>query len=82
MRRYPFVFSHAENKFVLCVDEESGLLLDDGAKGEEFFGLEGNLSPALQQMLEFLTAVERSRAGTDLAVAALELDALQVRCDP
>jgi hypothetical protein len=72
-RAYPFrVFpQQGTDKVVLCVDEESGLVLERGAAGEEFFDAEGNPAPALKPVFEALMEVERSRRVTDLAVAAL-----------
>jgi hypothetical protein len=58
-------------ELVLCVDEESGLVVERNAAGEEFFDGEGNLSPALKPVFEALMVAERSRSVTDLAVAAL-----------
>ena len=55
----------------LCVDEESALVVERSAAGEEFFDAEGNLSPALKPVFDALMHVERSRRVTDLAVAAL-----------
>jgi hypothetical protein len=56
---------------VLCVDTDSGLVVDGSATGEDFIGPDGNLSPALKQALDFLMGWERSRKATDVAVAAL-----------
>jgi len=57
---------------VLCIDTESGLVVDgSAAAGEEFIGPDGNISPALKAVLDFLNELERSRRATDLAVAAL-----------
>lgn len=75
-RSYPFRMSPQQgtDKVALCVDEESGLVVDRsaaGAAGEEFFDAKGNPSPALKPVFEFLLEVERSRRVTDLAVAAL-----------
>jgi hypothetical protein len=56
---------------VLCVDEDSGLVVDGNSAGEDFFGEDGNVSPALKPVLELVTQVERNRMATDLAVAAL-----------
>jgi hypothetical protein len=72
-RGHPFrMFTQqGTDKLVLCVDEESGLVVERSAAGEAFFDAEGNPSPALKPGLEFLSAVERSRRVTDLAVAEL-----------
>ena len=73
LRGYPFrvVTEPGTDKFVLCVDEESGLVVEGDVVGEDFFDADGNPSPALKPMFEFLSAVERSRRVTDLAVAVL-----------
>jgi hypothetical protein len=72
-RGHPFRMfpQQGTDKLVLCVDEESGLVVERSAAGEEFFDPEGNPSPALKSLFEFLMQVERSRRVTDLAVAAL-----------
>jgi hypothetical protein len=72
-RGYPFrMFPRpGTDKAVLCVDEESGLVVEGSAATEGFFDAEGNLSPALKPLFEFLMQVERNRRVTDLAVAAL-----------
>jgi len=72
-RLYPFRMlpQQGTDQLVLCVDEESGLVVERSAAGEQFFDAEGNLSPALKPVVEALMVVERSRRGTDVAVAAL-----------
>ena len=72
-RAHPFRMAPQQgtDKAVLCVDEESGLVVERSAAGEEFFDAEGNPSPALKPVFEFLLELERSRRVTDLAVAAL-----------
>ncbi len=73
LRLYPFrMLAQQDTKeLVLCVDEESGLVVERNAAGEEFFDAEGKLSPALKIVFDALTVVERSRSVVDLAVAAL-----------
>ena len=72
-RGYPFrTFPRpGTDNAVLCVDEESDLVVEGSAATEGFFDAEGNLSPALKPRFEFLMQVERNRRVTDLAVAAL-----------
>jgi hypothetical protein len=72
-RLYPFRMlpEQGTDTLMLSVDEESGLVVERNAAGEEFFDGEGNLSPALKPVFEALMVVERSRTVTDLAVAAL-----------
>ena len=73
LRLYPFrlLAQQGSDQLVLCVDEESGLVVERSAAGEDFFDGEGNLSPALKPVYKALTEMERSRRGTDLTVAAL-----------
>ena len=72
----------ASTRFACCRSKErtswccasmrgAGLSSSACAAGEEFFDGEGNPSPALKPVFEALTVTERSRKGTDLAVAAL-----------
>jgi len=56
---------------VLCFDEGSGLLREDG-QGEAFFNDEGKPAPAVQDVITFLSQVERSRMLTQSAVEALD----------
>ena len=72
LRGYPFRLLRPEGaeESILCVDEHSGLVVDAG-QGEAFFDADGALADTLKQMLDFLGHLERSRAATDLAVAAL-----------
>ena len=72
-RFYPFAMLPEEGtgKIVLCVDEQSGLVVDAHASGQEFFDAEGNVAPKLQQVVEILSEMERNRRAIDLAVNAL-----------
>jgi hypothetical protein len=74
IRAYPFrlLTPQGEGEPILCIDEESGLLSRDDETGEPFFDTDGAVSPQLGAVLNFLGECERSRAVTDLAVAALE----------
>src|SRR5688572_28050807 len=58
---YPFRLAKAENgELVLCVDEDSGLVVDDStAEGELFFDSEGNPAPVITQILNDLKKIER-----------------------
>ena len=73
LRAYPFrlLARQGTDEVVLCVDEDSGLVVGENSVGEDFFDKDGNVSPALKAVLEFLTQVERTRKATDLAVSAL-----------
>jgi hypothetical protein len=53
VRRYPFVFSHAEAKFVLCVDEEFSGFNREG-RGERLFNGDGSPTPYVDGILKFL----------------------------
>lgn len=71
-RSYPFRLAPtADGKQVLCVDEDSGLVTD-GSKGEDFFSLDGQPAPAIQDILNFLTHLEQSRLATTRACGALQ----------
>jgi hypothetical protein len=73
LRSYPFRlgrFGGAE-EFTLCVDEDSGLVVDANGAGEAFFDADGKPSAAAKAMLGFLLQIERGRSHTDLTVAAL-----------
>jgi hypothetical protein len=72
LRGYPFRFMKMQDRTdrVFCVDEASGLVVDAG-QGEPFFDDEGQLSKALQELMDLLTQVERSRVATQAAVDAL-----------
>ena len=73
LRSYPFALvpKQGTDQLLLCIDTDSGLVVDGNAAGEDFIGPDGNLSPALQKALDFLNELERSRRATDVAVAAL-----------
>jgi len=73
LRSYPFALlpKRGTDQLVLCIDTDSGLVVDGNAAGEDFIGPDGNISPALKKALDFLNELERSRRTTDVAVAAL-----------
>jgi hypothetical protein len=72
-RLYPFrvLPTDKADAVVLCVDEESKLVVDGSSTGEEFFDAQGNPAPVLKPAFEAGMAVERSRKATELAVDAL-----------
>lgn len=70
VRGYPFRLAKAQEKRVLCIDEESGLV-GDGPAGELFYGDDGNPSPALKRLFDFLAQVENGRLGTERVCATL-----------
>ena len=53
VRRYPFVFSHAEDKFVLCVDEAFAGFNREG-RGQRLFGDDGEPTPYVDGIMKFL----------------------------
>lgn len=70
-RGYPFVLASAEDgQQVLCIDEESGLLVDAG--GEPLFDEEGKPVKALADVLAFLGQVAGNRQLTQRACALLQ----------
>jgi hypothetical protein len=72
-RGYPFRLLRKpdSDELVLCVDEESGLVVDGTAGGEEFFDKDGNASAVLKPAFEFLVQFERERKAMEQPVAAL-----------
>lgn len=60
LRRYPFVFAKGEDEkgYVLCIDEDSGLLVDEGAT--PLFNAEGEREPALDKALTFVSTYQKS----------------------
>jgi hypothetical protein len=79
VRRYPFVFSSNEDSstFTLCVDKEfKGLNEDD--RGEKLFGDEGENTPYLDKMLNFLQEYQLQFQRTQAFCKQLkELDLLE-----
>ena len=73
LRAYPFALVRREGseQAILCVDDDSGLVVDADAGGEAFFGADGGPSAALAPLMDFMTRLQGSRTGTDLAMAAL-----------
>jgi len=73
LRLHPFRMLPAggTDNLLLCVDEESKLVVDGDAPGEPFFDQQGNPSPAFKAVFEAATALERNRKLTEAAVAAL-----------
>lgn len=71
-RSHPFgLFPMQETgRLVLCIEADAGAA-DTETAGEEFFDQEGNLSPVLKKVFDFLTEYERIREATNVAVSAL-----------
>jgi len=53
VRRYPFVFSRSDDRFLLCVDEEYKGLNREG-RGQPLFNIEGQPSTYVDNVLKFL----------------------------
>jgi hypothetical protein len=72
-RLYPFRVLPTEraDSVVLCVDEQSNLVVDASSTGEEFFDAQGNPAPVLKPAFNVAMAVEQNRKSTELAVEAL-----------
>jgi hypothetical protein len=74
LRGHPFSLVHAEGNEqpTLCVDEDSGLIVDeDGENTEKFFEADGMPAAATIKVTEFLRQLEREYTTTNRAVAAL-----------
>ena len=71
-RRYPFVLAgdKANDRFVVCVDEEAECVTNKGA-AQMFFD-KGETSSFTKEAFEFLQNFERDRQATDLVVAAFK----------
>jgi hypothetical protein len=72
-RLYPFRVLPTEkaDSVVLCVDEQSNLVVDGASTGEEFFDAQGNPAPVLKPAFDAALALERNRKSTEIAVEAL-----------
>ncbi|MEA3642607.1 MAG: SapC family protein [Lamprobacter sp.] len=78
-RGYPFALAQADNdQLVLCVDDDSGLLIDDpdSDEGEPFFDADGQPAEAVRQVLDFLEKVAADRQRTERLCALLAEHAL------
>jgi hypothetical protein len=74
VRGHPFALLQPDGAqaAILCVDEDSGLVVDAGTTDSEpFFDVEGGPAPFLKALLDFLGKVEASRVATSHAVTAL-----------
>lgn len=66
LRSYPFLLAEDESKedsYILCVDEDSGLLTDDN-KELPFYAEDGSLGSRVKTLLELLYQVNRNRVST------------------
>lgn len=72
LRGHPFKLAKSQdNQFVLCVDQDSGLVTD-GPEGEPFFDESGEPSASVQQVLDFLQKVEANQQATARMCAGLQ----------
>jgi hypothetical protein len=74
LRSYPFFLRRLEGseQSLVCIDEDSGLLVDDTMQNvEKFFDADGGPSPTTNWITEFLHRIQQDQTTTDLAVAAL-----------
>jgi hypothetical protein len=73
LRSYPFrlVQPEGSQQMALCVDADSGLIVDADEKGAAFFTADGKPSQSIATLLEFLRQIETSRMATNAAVASL-----------
>jgi hypothetical protein len=71
LRGHPFaLLDDQKGDKVLCIDETSGLLLED-TSGESFFDDAGEITEPIRKVMEFLTVIEAHRTATARACAAL-----------
>jgi hypothetical protein len=63
-RGYPFVLATNEAELILCIDEDSGLLIDDES-AEPFFDQEGEVTTTIKELMDFLSSIS-----TGMQVAA------------
>jgi hypothetical protein len=71
IRRYPFVFSRADDRFLLCVDEEYAGFNRDGL-GQRFFTPEGELALFVQNVLTFVQEYQAQFTRTQMFCAKIE----------
>lgn len=73
LRSYPFLLARVEGRgqVTMCIDEDSGLIVDPDADTERFFEDDGKASAAITNIIRFLHNVEQNRMATSQALAAL-----------
>jgi hypothetical protein len=77
VRRYPFVFSRAADRFQLCVDEEFAGINQEG-RGQPLFVADGKSSPYLDNVLKFLQEYQAQFLRTQTFCARIkQLDLLE-----
>lgn len=76
IRRYPFVLAPAQDQLVVCIDDSHPAVGD--ANGQPLFTQEGEVSPFLQNAIQFLQQFQAEARQTALFVSRLqELNLLQ-----
>ena len=73
LRAYPFRLVQQENaeNFTLCINEASGLVMENTEDGNGFFDDQDKPTQGIKDILNFLSEVEANRAATQVAVNAL-----------
>jgi hypothetical protein len=72
LRGYPFALAKTtDEQRVLCIDEASGLMVDQDKAEERFFEDGGEIAPSVAAIVDFLDQVERNRSVTENACATL-----------
>jgi len=73
LRGYPFklVRQESSDKSILCIDEASGLVMDNTEDGNAFFDDQDEPTQQIKYILNFLSETEANRAVTQGAVNAL-----------
>jgi len=74
LRTYPFraVPIQGQEESALCVDEDSGLIVDADGKAEPFFDADGKLAASVEPVWKLLVEVDANRRKTAVAIAALQ----------
>jgi hypothetical protein len=72
IRRYPFslVKTDDENKYTICIDEESGLINDED--GQELLDKDGNVSELMEKVKRYLTELQQMDMFTEEFVRFLQ----------
>jgi hypothetical protein len=78
LRSYPFRLGAIDGseQRTLCIDEDSGLIVDSEETTEAFFDATGAPAPSVRRILDFLLELERNRGITETAVATLAANGL------
>lgn len=73
LRCYPFCLAHIEgsDQASLCIDEDSGWVVDADAETPSFFQEDGSPSQGLKATMDFLLKVDQHHSLTENATAAL-----------